>query len=91
MAEKMKKSSINMAPNGKMPAMSALEAKRKDLANFKTRKKTRNHIFLPQDGIHVPDLLWNLPRNLVCPNRLLKWRFTIAKVIAEEHQWEADE
>ena len=45
---------------------------------------------LPQNGIHVPDLFWNLSGDLIGPNGLFKRSFAIAKVISEKDQREAN-
>lgn len=92
----MKKSSMNMAPNGRIPAIRIL-LKRKHASTQKFKYCT-GAIGHPSDClkhspyklVHVPALLWNLPRDLVGAHWVIIWLFAEAKIVAQVHQGHGD-
>ena len=86
MAVKMKNNSMNMAPNGRTPAINELKEKKKlKIVSFIFK------INLPKNGVHVPHLLGYLSRDLIGADRVLIWSFAVSKIIAQKYEWERDE
>ena len=85
MAVKMKNNSMNMAPNGRTPAINELKEKKKlKIVSFIFK------INLPKNGVHVPHLLGYLSRDLIGADRVLIWSFELSKIIAQKYEWERD-
>lgn len=92
LTERMKKSSTNTAPNGRIPEIIELHK----LHNQGDRESHNNHNnvtpcnlnYLRKDWLKIPHLIWYLTRNLIGPHWVLIRLFSKSKVEAREYQRE---
>jgi len=47
-------------------------------------------LFLPKEGVHVPELFRNLPWDLIGSNGMLEGLFAESKVVAKVDEWQRD-
>lgn len=80
-----------MAPNGKIPAMRILDEGEKSSAQaLKTLEGRPSSTNSPNELVHVPALLRDLPGDLVGPHRVVVRLFAEAEVVAQVDQRHGD-
>lgn len=95
---KMKKSSMNMAPNGKIPAIRILEEKIKEVVKGTPPQKKNTYVAVMERGVansphklvHVPALLGDLPRDLIGADRVIVRLLTETKIVSQVDQRHGD-
>lgn len=82
---------MNMAPKGRIPAIRILEERRH---TFRLHSHCVKDVIvvkhLPYKLVHVPALLWHLPRDLVGAHRVIVRLFAEAKVVSQVDQGHGD-
>lgn len=86
----MKKSSMNMAPKGRIPAIRILEEASKYSVTRRAKNFQQTSKHSPHKLVHVPALLWNLPGDLVGAHRIIIRLLPEAKIVAQVDQRQGD-